>query len=435
MSQAAAATPPARRRRWLRWLSIACIVVLVVALVALHLVLQPERATRLILSSLGNTLGLEITARGRPGLQLRGTPTLVIRDVTAKQRGARTPLLRAERILLSLPWSTIRNRGRDLDLVRIELDAPVLDLPALQGWLATRPPSSERTKLPVLRRGLAIVRGRIDNAGWRIDGIDLSLRELQPDRPLNAKLHGRYVATATAAPRTAIPFDLALAMTRPRNGAGTAVVGSVALERGDWQLPMSIKLSGPLRLGRDSLHVVPARLAMSATYVTGDTRLPFVLGVHGPLRFDEATWTLAPVGVALRGDGFVPAFDARGAFALGRALALRLQGRLPQWPEAWPALPPPIGASRSPLPFVLDYAGAADFSGIARLQLQRDAAGFDARMRLPDLLAWIDADATGTPLPPLSGTASASRLDISGAQLEGVEVVIDEPGIPAVEAP
>ncbi len=433
MSQAAAATPPARRRRWLRWLLIACVVVFVLLLIALHVVLQPERATRLIVSSLGNTLGLEITARGRPELQLRGTPTLVVREVTARQRGEKTPLLRAERILLSLPWSTIRNRGRDLDVVRIELDAPVLDLPALQRWLATRPPS-EGAKLPVLRKGLAIVRGRIDNVGWRIDGIDLSLRELHPDKPLNAKLRGRYVATAAAATRTAIPFDLALAMTRPRNGAGTAVVGSVALERGDWQLPMSIKLSGPLRLGRDSLHMLPARLAMSATYIADDTRLPFVLGVHGPLRFDEATWTLAPVGVALRGNGVVPVFDARGAFALGRALALRLDGRLPQWPQAWPALPPPIGASQSPLPFVLDYAGAADFSGIARLQLQRDAANFDARMRLPEVLAWIDADAAGTPLPPLSGTVSAPRLEISGAQLEGVEVVIDEPGIPASEA-
>lgn len=434
MSHAAAATPPARRRRWLRWLLVACVVVLVVALIALRVVLQPERATRLILSSLGNTLGLEITARGRPELQLRGTPTLVVRDVTAMQRGARTPLLRAERILLSLPWSTIRNRGRDLDLVRIELDAPVLDLPSLQRWLATRPPSQE-TKLPALRKGLDVTRGRIDNVGWRIDGIDLSLRELHPDRPLKAKLRGRYVATAAASTRTAIPFDLALAMTRPRNGAGAAVVGSVALERGDWRLPMSIKLSGPLRLGRDSLHVVPARLAMSATYIAGDTRLPFVLGVHGPLRFDVATWTLAPVGVALRGDGVVPDFDARGAFALGRALALRLDGRLAQWPQAWPALPPPIGASQSPLPFALDYAGAADFSGITRLRLQRDAARFDARMRLPDTLAWIDADATGTPLPPLSGTVSAPRIEISGAQLEDVEVVSDEPGIPAAATP
>ena len=149
-------------------------------------------------------------------------------SVVATQRGARTPLLRAERILLSLPWSTIRSRGRDLDLVRIEVDAPVLDLPALQRWLATRPPS-EQTKLPVLRKGLAIVRGRIDNAGWRIDGIDLSLRELHPDRPLNAELRGRYVAAVAAAPQTAIPFDLAMAMTQPRNGAGTAIAALALL--------------------------------------------------------------------------------------------------------------------------------------------------------------------------------------------------------------
>lgn len=423
------ATPPARRRRWLRWLLLAPIAIVVVLAVALRIVLQPERAARLILAQFGNTLGLEIVARGRPELQLRGAPTLVVREVTATEPGARTPLLRAERILLSLPWSTIRNRGRDLDLVRIELDAPAIDLPALQHWLATRPPS-EKTTIPVLRSGLAITRGRIDNTGWRIDGIGLRLPELHPDKPLNAELRGRYVASPTT-----ITFDLALAMTRPGNDAGAAVVGDVAIARADWRLPAWIKLSGPLHLRDDALHVAPARLAMSATYVAGDTRLPFVLGVHGPLRFDEATWTLAPAGIAVRGDGVVPDFDARGALALGRQLLLRLDGRLRRWPQAWPALPPPLGASPSPLPFALDYAGAVDFGGTARVRLQRDAAYFDARFRLPDVLAWADAGSEGTPLPPLTGTASAPRIEISGARLEGVEVIIDEPSVPETTTP
>lgn len=424
-----AAAAPVRRLRWLRWLLVACVVMFVLAVVALRIVLQPERATRLILSNLGDALDLEITASGRAELALRGTPTLVVRDVVATQPGARTPLLRARRILLSLPWSTIRNRGRDLDLARIELDAPVLDMPAMQRWLATRPPSQD-TRLPRLRDGVAINDGRIDGAGWRVEGIALNLRELHPDKRIDARLRGRYVEAPMA-----VPFDLALAMTQPRSGAGAAIVGSVVLENADWQLPASINLSGPLRFGGGRVYLLPARLALSATYIAGETRLPFVLGVHGPLRFAASTWTLAPAGIALRGDGAVPTLDAHGTLALGRALALQLRGSLARWPHPWPALPPPIGASSSPLPFALGYAGATDFSGIAELRLQRDAARFDARMRLPDVLAWVDTGTDGTPLPPLSGTVTAPRLEISGAQLEGVEIVIDEPGVPALRTP
>ena len=34
---------------------------------------------------------------------------------------------------------------------RVELDAPILDVPALQAWLATRPPSE--TRIPTLTHG------------------------------------------------------------------------------------------------------------------------------------------------------------------------------------------------------------------------------------------------------------------------------------------
>ena len=97
---------------------------------------------------------------------------LLLRDVVAREPGAATPLLRADRIYLSLPWSTIRARGSDLTVKRIELDRPQLDLPALQRWLATRPPSEKR--FPTLTDGLRITDGAIANdddsdSGWRID--------------------------------------------------------------------------------------------------------------------------------------------------------------------------------------------------------------------------------------------------------------------------
>ena len=425
--------PPSRR---------AARIALVVALVllasglALRFALQPQRATRFLLDRIGHSLGLEITASGNAGYRLRGTPQLVLRDVVAREPGAAAPLLRAGRIFVSLPWSTVRAGGDVLAATRLELDAPVLDLPALQHWLATRPPSARR--LPSLSAGLRIRDGSILNDDWRIDRIDAELPLLAADQPLHARLRGRYLD-----PPLTIPVDLAVAIVRPgalvqARATGFATAGQIVVERGgDWRLPATVKLSGPLTVGKDDLRITPARLGVAASYETRDTRLPFALGVHGPLLFDEAVWTLSPAGVALRGRGDteasdpVPALDARGSLALGRRLVLRLHGALAHWPRAWPALPVPIGQSRSPLPFALDYTGQPDLSDIAALRLQRDAARFDGRFRLQDVTGWIAADDnTVSPLPPLDGKASAPRIEIAGARLDGVEITIEDPGVP-----
>jgi uncharacterized protein involved in outer membrane biogenesis len=221
------------------------LIVIVVALLLLALLrtaLQPEHATRLVLDQAGKALGLEITAASGE-YRLRGTPQLVLHDVVAREPGA-TPLLRAKRIYLSLPWSTIRARGSDLTVRRIELDAPRFDLPAYQHWVAKRPPSARR--IPTLTDGLRIRDGRIDNDDWDVDGIDADLSSLHPDRPAQARLRARYVD-----PPLAIPVDLVVALSRPSalaaNAAtGFATRGHITIERGDWRLPATIALSGPL---------------------------------------------------------------------------------------------------------------------------------------------------------------------------------------------
>jgi hypothetical protein len=121
----------------------------------------------------------------------------------------------------------------------------------------------------------------------------------------------------------------------------------------------------------------------------------------------------------------VPTLDARGMLALGRKLSLQLDGELAHWPQAWPALPPPIEQSHSVLPFVLRYAGASNLADTASLRLRRDATRFDGRFRLPHVLQWIEQKG-GTPLPPLAGTLTTPELEVSGARLEGVEIQFDD---------
>ena len=416
------------------WTLVVLATLLAVLASSLYWVSRPGRVPSLLLDRIGDALNLEISASGATEYQLRGTPMLLLRDVVAREPGAATPLLRAGRVSLSLPWSTIRARGGDLTVKRIELDDAQLDLSALQHWLATRPPSVE-TRIPTLTDGLRISGGSIvggdAGGGWRIDDLAAELPSLHPDRPLQTRLRGRYLD-----PPLMAGFDLAVALRNPRALAsggrtGFGSNGRLSIEHGDWRLPTQINLSGPVRWRSDKLTVTPALIGLAARYESGDTRLPFALGLHGPLGFDQATWTLAPAGVALRGQGLIPVIDARGVLALGLRLVMQLDGIIAQWPDTWPALPPPIGQSKSPLPFALRYVGEPGLTDVTDLRLRRDATVFDGRFRLPAVLGWVNASAAGSPLPPIDGTLTTPELEISGATLQGVEIEFDNDESPA----
>ena len=415
--------PPRHRRR-----TIAAIVVALALLAVLFAWLaQPPRSTGFLLQRVGATLGLEISASGAE-YRLRGTPQLVLRDLVARQPGAKTPILRAQRALLSLPWSTIRSRGVDLVIARIELDAPVLDLPAFQRWQATRPRGE--TRVPTLTDGLRVRDGIVANDDWRIDSLGIDVARLHPRQLLRMHVRGRYLDAPLS-----IPADLAIAVVDPgrlANGSASGVAGVGALDfAGEgWRVPSRVTLSGPLRLGKDSVLVKPMRFGMSARYESGSTRVPFVLGLHGPMAFNNATWRVVPMRMVLRGGDAVPDLRGRGSLSLGKQLKLHLDGSIAAWPAGWPALPAPLAQSRSPLPFALDYAGRMDLGDVAALELRRDETRFDARIRPTDATAWANAGTHGSLLPPLDGHLSTPRLHIAGATLEGVEVDIDDPDLP-----
>lgn len=423
---AASGRRPARRRATVVLAALA-IVLLLLAL-ALQLLLQPQRVAGFVLGALGDALGLEIAATGTAEYSLRGTPRLTVRDVIAREPGATTPLLRARRIHVSLPWSTVRSRGARLDITRIELDAPVIDLGALRHWLASRPPGD--TRIPTLSDGLVVADGRIDGDGWRVDHLAFSLPRLYPDQPVDARVAGHLDAGDLA-----LRFDLAAHLTRPALEAGVAIVGPVTASSAGWRLPARLRLSAPLQSGDDGLRSTRLRASVAGRYEGGDMHLPFAFALTTPMLLRNGTLALAPAGVALRGEGLVPQADARGVFALGRRLLLDLDGQMADWPDAWPALPPPIGASDAPLPFALRYLGRPGLADAAQLRLQRDRTRVDFYVRLPDLQHWMSDVASGSPIPPLSGRLSTPELEISGARLEGVEVEIEESSSASTRTP
>ncbi|MDQ3287936.1 MAG: hypothetical protein M3Q42_06675 [Pseudomonadota bacterium] len=412
-------------RRVIVWIVLAALLLAIP--LGLYWLAQPERVAGVILGRLGDSLGLEITASGDSSYGLRGTPELVVRDIVVRQPGADTPLLLAERIRLSLPWSTILSRGEDMVAQRLEIDAPRLDIDALQRWRETRPPSAE-TRIPTLEDGLRIVRGSVIGSGWTLDGFDLSLPSFAPGEPIAAAASGRLQAGTTA-----VPFDLQIALTTPAFDAALGVAGMVTVVTPDWRLPMRLKLGGRLHDGDDGMGLDHLKMGAHARLVEGDSQSPFVYGLAGRLRYHEDRVSIEPLGLVIRGQDSIPTLDASGAFAWQQDLALDLDGTLPRWPDTWPALPPPIGQSDSQLPFQLRYRGPADLSGDTALQLRRDATRFDARFRLPDVLAWIDAAADGTPLPPIDGSLTTPKLEITGATLHGVEIQFEDGAEPGDE--
>ena len=78
--------------------------------------------------------------------------------------------------------------------------------------------------------------------------------------------------------------------------------------------------------------------------------------------------------------------------------------------------------------------GAGDLSDIAALSLRRDQTAFSGRFRLFEVMDWSAAGAKGSPLPPLSGTLTTPKLEVSGAVLEGVELQMEDPAIPMTRA-
>lgn len=414
--------PEPRRSRRRPWIAVSAIAVLALVFASLGYLAQPQRATRLILNQIGSTLGLEVSASAG-AYRLSPMPSLVARNVVAREPGAGRVLLRADRVALSLPWSTVRSRGNDLTINRIEADKAVVDVVALQHWLQQRPPG--KTRIPVLTNGLQINDGTVVGSGWTLGAIQVELPFLAPSRNVRAHASGRFQSEGLQ-----VPFSLAVAMSSPAPDAAIGIAGNVSVHRPDWRLPARIVLSALMR--GDGSRLERMKLAAAARYEAGATRAPFAAGMAGTLRFGHPM-RLEPAAIAVRASGLVPTLDASGRIALADALDMTLAGALRAWPTGWPELPPPLGQSHAPLPFRFGYAGPADLSAVAELALQRDDATFDGRFRPVEISDWIGAD-NAIPLPPLDGRFQAPRLDVAGMQLQGVDITFDDPQVPAAPA-
>lgn len=394
------------------------VALLLVALAALRWATRAETVGRFLLEMAGSASGLDIDATGF-AYRLRGTPEVVAHGVVARIPGSDTALLRADRVLLAVPWSTLRARGAVRDVQRLELDAPVLDLPALQRWWAQRPPGEGAA--PGFVDGIGIRDGRIDADGWQLDALDIELPAFAMDAPLRAHVRGRYVAAALHA-----PFDLRLSMTRAAAQAGIGIAGTAAPAMPGWQLPAWLRLSGRLDAGSGRIAVQHVALSLRGNLRLDGSSHPLVAGLAGEMLIADGGLRIDPLAVTLRGEELLPRLRAGGGLVLRNGLSLALEGRIAEWPAAWPLLPAPLDRAQEPTPFAIGYDGAPDLSTPLAVRLSRGDARFEGLLRIDAIAGWLAQLDTGTPLPPVAGTVHAPVLEIPGATLHGVEIRIDD---------
>lgn len=329
---------------------------LLAVLVAVYLLLQPDRFTAMLqeqASEAGLVLNLDNPARPtlfpRPALELNG--------ITLSAEGADSAILLATRGRLVLPWRTLL--GGPVAIAQMEVDAPRVDLDALQDWLATLPPRPANTPpvIPRIDAGISIEHGSV------VSGDQLLLDNVM-------------LAAGTLAPGQPFPLDL----------SATTAAGA----------PLQLRLTAIPRMQGSALQLDDIQLHLSQG--SGST-----LALSGNARWHGAADASAQLG------GKLDQADA-GSYAITLTLApanqtdplllrLRLDGpdnhadlRLPPLALArwWNALDAPAGQQSGPQP------GMPPASGTLQL----------AKLRLGSLAIEGLSVQAGTAAPVPAGTAA-----------------------------
>ena len=166
-------------------------VLVLATVIGVYWLLQPDRFTA-SLQAQARAAGLELSlaSPARPALFPR--PALELQGITLNESGASMPILLAARGRLALPWHTLF--GGPTTIARLEIDAPRVDLDALQAWLGHlpsgsggRPPQIPRVDTGILISRASVVRGN----EILLDNLALETGQLHPGKPFSLDLTAR----------------------------------------------------------------------------------------------------------------------------------------------------------------------------------------------------------------------------------------------------
>ncbi len=420
---------------------VACIALLISGAILATYFLQPARLTALILARASNALHLELHTTGPGSYALRPEPRLVLPGLSASVPGESAPFFRSDQVELALPWDTLR--GRSTAISSIVLKSPDIDLPALQRWLATQPPSTTPFKLPTLTRGLQIHNGLLRTNAWRIEHLDAALPMLADGKPATLDASGDFVRGKNTS-----RFALTLA------SAPSAVHGRLRIDdsriafKADGELP-SLTATASLRVGDTFLFDIAGAMQRipdawtrhvdSSFAKPGDTPFAVTVNAQTPTSTsgNAASVTAAPYRLQVQlkfGDAKrQPALTLGGDASAGATIDASLHGQLSSWPDAWPALPQALAANTAPFVFKANYHGSIFKSEPVTFDIARADASLQGSFRIDAMRAWIANDFAAA-LPPVEATLRAPQIDVGGMQLRGVQMDIHDDVAPSQPA-
>ena len=159
--------------------------------VGLYLLLQPDRFTANLQAQARQAgLQLSLASPARPTLFPR--PALELEGITLNEPDASMPILLAARGRLALPWRTLF--GGPAAITRLEIDAPRVDLDALQTWLAHLPDGGAggAPQIPRIATGILISRASVVRGNdTLLQNLTLETGQLNPGKPFSLDLTGR----------------------------------------------------------------------------------------------------------------------------------------------------------------------------------------------------------------------------------------------------
>lgn len=298
MAEPATAKPAVGRRLRLVLMTVAglLLVGLIALLVTVYVLLQPQRFTAMLQAQAADA-GLELNLASPASPTLFPRPALVLQGLTLNAKGPSMPILLAARGRLVLPWRTLF--GGPTVISRLEIDAPRVDLQALQDWLASLPASSTGApSIPRIDAGVSITRGSLVS-GNRVLLGDLSLEA-------GSLLSGQpFPLSVSAKDGSGTPLQLRLTAT-PRILGNSLQMDNIALRLAEGSA-MVLQLTGEARwhgaadaaarLGGKLDHADAGQYDVALVLTPANDRDPLLLalkldgpGNHADLRLPPLAW-------------------------------------------------------------------------------------------------------------------------------------------------
>ena len=339
--------------------------------------LEPTKLTRTVLGKIGKELNLKFEFDGLPSYAMKPEPRLVLPNLRVINPVDNKVFLSAKRVEISLPWSTIL--GDTPEITRIAADDPLLNLPGLQAWQATRPKTP--FEIPTFTKGLEINNGQILDANFSVSKINLSLPHLENQQAIKARVSGVFHEE-----KTIVTFD-----------------GALTIAKAGLNSEFTLESKGELNLG--------------------DKPLPYQINTAGNYASLEKSFDIQSQTLSWTSESPLPNLQANLKMSLGDSLKLDSQGTIAEWPKDWPVLPAPLNQQTKNIPYQLSYSGKPDFSDAISLNLSVDKNRFITTLKIAEIQQWIERK-DGSPLPPLTGKFDMPNIELDGVSLEGISIEI-----------